>query len=79
MIEEYRGYEIHCDEDGVFSAKKTSEAFEFQDYKELSTLENEIEEEVTGRNSRDVSQLIVGIILGMLFSFVLLALKIIHI
>jgi len=43
----YRGYALYCDTNGDFSAKKTGEAREYQDYDDLEGLKEDIKENVT--------------------------------
>jgi hypothetical protein len=69
----YRGYALYCDEDGDFSAKKTDEAREYQDYEELDDLKKDIRANVTEQTSNSdflVIGLLVGVILGLVLGVI---------
>jgi hypothetical protein len=70
----YRGYALYCDNDGDFSAKKTSEAREYQDYSDLDELKEDIEKRVTHDSDTWAWSVIliifffIGCFLGMFFT-----------
>lgn len=74
IIDNYKGYEIHCDEDGTFAAKKTPEAFDFRDYKSLHDLEDVIDNKISPEDGEDVTQLVFGIVIGIVMVTVFLIL-----